>query len=131
MATAADIIQAACNKIGVYAPNTAQIASGLISLNNMVSAWGVEFLSPVPARSLFSEYATTATTITLPDDYKDALVYNLAVALAEDWDRVISRTIYMRAMESKAFLSSQGMAKPVPNVKFNVLLGNVREIGNQ
>ena len=129
MATAGDIITAAFLKVGVDSPTTAQTASALISLNNMISAWSVEFLAPVPVRTLFTEYAATSSTLILPADYKDALVYNLAVALSEDWDRVISKTTHDRAMETKAFLSTQAMANAVPNVKYNVLLGNSRDSG--
>jgi hypothetical protein len=54
MATAADIITAAFIKIGVEVPTTAQTASALISLNNMMSLLGADKFAPVVVSEGFS-----------------------------------------------------------------------------
>jgi hypothetical protein len=198
MATAGDIITAAFIKVGVEVPTTAQTASALISLNDMVSSWGAEglmysvvsesfsivaldseytigsggqwdtvrpirviscflrdsdntdypisilssrsynqmpdkhydgqptglyFLPEYPLAKIifnarpdvsidayfeflknFTEFATTATSVTLPPEYKEALVYNLAISLGEDWDRTIGQTVIMNAVRTKGIL---------------------------
>lgn len=50
MATAGDLITAAFVKAGIGSPTAAQTATALISLNNMLSSWGSEFLVPVVTR---------------------------------------------------------------------------------
>jgi hypothetical protein len=44
MTTAADILTASFVKVGVDSPTAAQTATGLISLNNMITNWGAEGL---------------------------------------------------------------------------------------
>ena len=58
MTTANDIISAAFRRIGV-SPTTTQTANALISLNNMISLWGADFM--VPSVTLESSTLTTAT----------------------------------------------------------------------
>lgn len=54
----------------------------------------------------FTEFTSTATTVSLPVEYKEALVYNLAIVLGEDWDRRIPETVIMRAKELKNMIAS-------------------------
>jgi len=179
MATANTITDAAYKKCGILSPDDTQDADALEALNNMVSAWGLEHLSPYKTRENFplvsgtaeytigdggdfdtvrpirilncyltdssgysypvgislsakdynrinlktaesrptklyflteyplakiifnyeadavytayfefekqiTEFAALTTTVTLPNEYKEALIYNLAVKLAED-----------------------------------------------
>jgi hypothetical protein len=63
MATANDLITAAFQKVNVYSPTTAQVDSALISINNMISMWGVEFLAYAPTSESFS--VTTTAPIPL------------------------------------------------------------------
>jgi hypothetical protein len=214
MATAGDLLTAAFIKVGVDVPTTAQTASGLISLNNMMSLLGADLLSYVvtaesftvvagdseytigsggqwdtvrpesvstcylrnsdnydypvsvmsgkdyallsnksytarptelyflPEYTLakiifntspdasytacfefiknFTEFATTATTVSLPNEYKEALVYNLAVSLGEDWDRIVSKTVYAQAMRSREVIDRlNATKKPVRKAKFD------------
>ncbi len=216
MATSGDLITAAFLKVGIDVPTTAQTASALISLNNMISFWGVELLQPSLTRENFTltsgtaeytwgsggsitttrpirianaylrdsssydtpldvmsgkdygditdktasgrpgklyftpeetlakiifeckpdaayvlyleswkpltEFAATSTSVTLPNEYKEAIVYNLAVSLAEDWDRVVSNTVQRKAMETKEALGAANAAtRPVPMAKFDFL----------
>jgi len=72
----------------------------------------------------FTEFTDTTTTVTLPNEYKEAIIYNLAVSLAEDWDRVVSKSVMMRADETKYLLSAANAAtRPVPTAKFDLAMG--------
>jgi hypothetical protein len=77
----------------------------------------------------FTEFALTTTTLTLPNEYKEAIIYNLAVSLGEDWDRVISKTVMMRAQETKYLISAANAAtRPVPKAKFDLMIGHTYNI---
>ena len=213
--TAGDLITAAFIKVGVQVPTTAQTASALISLNNMVSLLGADFLSycvtsesfalaaadaeytigsggqwdtvrpskviscfirddddydhpvrimdsrdynsltgkswdgrpsalyflpeyplakiifdacPTSAEDAyfeflknFTEFALTTTAVTLPPEYKEGLVYNLAVSLGEDWDRVVSKTIYAQAMRTREVIDRLNASnRKAPRAKFDM-----------
>lgn len=217
MSTAGGIITAAFIKVGVTDPTTAQTASALISLNNMISLLGADMLPPVvtsetktltiadyeytigsggdwdtvrPLKVIscylrdsdgtdypvtvmssidynrisdknasarptglyflpeyplakiifdaapnyaynayfeflknFTEFATTATSVTLPEEYKEALVYNLAVSLGEDWDRVVGKTVYAQAMRTRDIIDHLNASnKPIPKARFDDML---------
>jgi hypothetical protein len=223
MATAGELITAAFNKVGVYSPTTAQMSSGLTSLNIMLSGWNPEILQPaltfesltltagdreytigttadlVTTRPLriesaflrdsdnydwpleivaakdanavtykatearpekfyyipeetngkiffecepdeaytlyleswkpFTECTASSTTFTLANEYKEAIVYNLAISLAEDWDRQVPATVVKRAEETKYLLSAANAAtRPVPKAKFDMFLGHAYNI---
>lgn len=220
MTTAANIITATFQKIGIDNPTVAQTASALISLNNMISSWGVELLTNVVVRESkaltagtasytigaggdfntirpikidtaylsdtenydwplqvinakehndiyyksivgrprkiyfipeyplakiifdcepdvtytlyvefiknFTEFAATTTNIDLPNEYKEALIYNLAISLAEDWDRNLSKTILLKAMMLKENIGwLNAITRPVPESKFELLDGGL------
>ena len=213
--TAATIISASFDKIGISTPTTAQNTSALTSLNNMISLMGADFLPPYITRysaaltigdadytigssgnfnttrplkiesaflrdsssydhplkiisahdynSIFSKSMTSApeylyyqpeyplgkiildsapeqaydlhmdmwvnfteftaltTAFSLPPEYKAFLVYNLAVSLAEDWDRNVSKTLYAMAKESKEVIERlNASVKPTPRAKFDI-----------
>ncbi len=212
--TVGDLITAAFRKVGIYVPTTAQTASALISLNNMIGSWGIEQLRPSVTRESFTvssgtasytmgpsgtwntvrpikienaflrdsagydtpldiisakdyndisykstsatpsaiyfvpeetqakvffdytpdtaytiyleswksitEFASTSESIALPNEYKEAIIYNLAISLAEDWDRVVSQSVHMKARETKDLISvSNAATRPVPKAKFD------------
>lgn len=214
MATAGGIITAAFIKVGVDSPTTAQTASALISLNNMVSLLGAEgmiysitsegftvvaadkeytigsggqwntvrplkiiscylrdsknydypveviagkdynrlsnksyvarpgalyFLPEYPLAKIifdaspdgsysayfefvknFTEFALTTTTVTLPDEYKEFLVYNLAQSLGEDFDRVVSKTVQMQAIRTREVIERMvASQKQIPKARFD------------
>lgn len=215
MATAGDIITAAFQKIGIDSPTAAQTASALISLNNMISLWGADFMQPVVTRESFTvaaadseytigsggqwdtvrpmkiitcylrdsdnndypvtvkaardyaamsnksfterptelyfipesplakvifntspdqsytasfewlknftEFAATTTDLSTPNEYKEALVYNLAVSIAEDWDRTVSKTLYAKAEQTKAIIDRYNATlRPIPRARFDL-----------
>jgi len=225
MATAGNIISAASLKINVESPTTAQQATALTSLNNMIQFWGVEKLNFAPtSESLsigtststytlasagdsaamrpnailkcflndsdgydwpvdimssdeynrmsyksysarptklyflpefplakvvfnsipdaaytayfelqkeFAAFASTTSTIgaTFPNSYLEALVYNLAVSLGEDWDRKVSPTVIARAQETKAALDAMNAAnRPVAKARFDMNIGSTYNI---
>jgi hypothetical protein len=70
----------------------------------------------------FTEFATSATAVTLPAEYKEALVYNLAVSLAEDWDRNVKQSVYAQAMRTKDVIQAlNAAARTVPKVRFEFM----------
>jgi len=79
----------------------------------------------------FSAFASTTATLgaTFPSEYYEALVYNLAVAIAENWDRKIPPTVMMRAQETKTAIESMNAAnRPVPDAKFDLFDSGSRNI---
>jgi len=69
----------------------------------------------------FTEFALTTTSVTLPPEYKEGLVYNLAVSLGEDWDRVVSKTIYAQAMRTREVIDRLNASnRKAPRAKFDM-----------
>lgn len=57
-----------------------------------------EFVKNLP------EFAATTDTVDLPNEYKEFLVYNLAVSLGEGWGRTIKPSVLLRAKESREII---------------------------
>jgi len=71
----------------------------------------------------FTEYAATTTAFGLPPEYKEALVYNLALSLAADWDRVVSQFVASRALETKLIIERLNASmQPIPESKFDIMM---------
>jgi hypothetical protein len=69
----------------------------------------------------FSEFATTAANVALPPEYNEALVYNLAVSLSEDWGRNINQSVFAQAMRTRDVIKSlNAAARPVPRARFDL-----------
>lgn len=76
----------------------------------------------------FTEFAALDETITLPNEYKAFLVSNLAVQLAEDWDRTPSKWLYESADRARSALETMLAAqRRVPVLKYEVSIGNESE----
>ena len=74
----------------------------------------------------FTALASTTSTLgaTFPNENLEGVIYNLAVALGEDWDRKIPPTVMYRAKETKDALDSRNAAnRPVPKAKFDFSSG--------
>jgi hypothetical protein len=68
----------------------------------------------------FTEFALTSTTVTLPNEYKEALVYNLAVSLAEDWGRNVAKSVLFKAEQYKEIIASLiASTRKIPRAKFD------------
>lgn len=66
-------------------------------------------------------FASVTATCDLPGEYNEALVYNLAMSLAEDWDRAISKTVVLKAEKCKeTILQMNAAAKAVPLARFDM-----------
>lgn len=63
----------------------------------------------------FTEFANLTTTVTLPDEYKKALVYNLAVELAEDNSIDIPSSVLRSAANSLVLLTRLIAANRLPS----------------
>jgi hypothetical protein len=69
----------------------------------------------------FTEFAATTDTVTLPNEYKEALVYNLAISLAEDWGRTVTDSIRQQAQDMKYLISAANAAtRSIPKAKFDL-----------
>jgi hypothetical protein len=69
----------------------------------------------------FTEFALSSTSVSLPEEYRAFLVYNLAIGLAEDWDRAVSKTLYAMAIETKNILDRlHATNKPPPLANFDI-----------
>jgi hypothetical protein len=73
----------------------------------------------------FIEFTTLTTAVDLPAEYKEALVYNLAVRLAEDNAIKLPISIYATAKSSLILLSRQAIVNRLPSV-VNLGFGNNR-----
>lgn len=68
----------------------------------------------------FTEFALSSTTVTLPEEYRSFLVFNLAIGLAEDWNRQPSKTLYSMAEESKRIIENLNASnRPTPLARFD------------
>jgi hypothetical protein len=69
----------------------------------------------------FTEFALSSTTVSLPEEYRSFLVFNLAIGLAEDWNRQPSKTLYSMAEESKRIIENINASNRVsPKAKFDI-----------
>jgi len=64
----------------------------------------------------FTEFADITDTVDLPNEYKEALIYNLAIAEAENRDVQISQSAYVRAAETKDLISRRNAAAALPRL---------------
>ncbi len=72
----------------------------------------------------FTEFALTTTTMSLPNEYKEFFVYNLAVSLAEDWDRVVSKTVFAQSVRTREVIDRlNAAARTVPKAQFDFYKG--------
>ena len=68
----------------------------------------------------FTEFATTATTVIMPPEYKEGLVYNLAPSLGEDWDRVVPKTVLVQAIRTREVIDRLNASnRKAPRAKFD------------
>lgn len=62
----------------------------------------------------FTEFATLSTTCSFPNEYKIAMIYNLAVALSEDNTLEIPRSVYTTANSSLNLISRLNAVNQIP-----------------
>jgi hypothetical protein len=69
----------------------------------------------------FTEFVTASAALSAPNEYKECLVYNLAVSLGEDWSRAIPKTIIVKAEQYKEVLKRLlASTRKVPKAKFDL-----------
>lgn len=83
---------------------------------------GILHFWPVPSSTrnlviysakLIGSYTSSATDVTLPPGYDEAIIYNLAIRLAPEFGKTVTNEIGQIAIESKAQLKRQN-TKPEP-----------------
>jgi hypothetical protein len=68
----------------------------------------------------FTAIAATTAEITLPGEYLEALIYNLSVSLAEDWDRNVGQTVLANAARTKEIVERNlASQRAIPRAKFD------------
>jgi len=81
----------------------------------------------------FTEFASLTTTFALPNEYKEALIYNLAIPIMEDRGVEVRQTVYETAKRTKeAIARLKAINEPPPELKFdfatyaplNILIGD-------
>lgn len=71
----------------------------------------------------FTILASTTATVSLPVQFEEFMVYNLAVRLGEDWDRKVPLTVLSRAKETKEILQTlNASTRPPSKAKFDLML---------
>ena len=80
----------------------------------------------------FTEFTDKTTTVTLPPEYREFLVYNLAVRLAEENNVELAQSVYMRAEETKErvlFIKLVNQKTPDSRFDFGHLILTGKEMG--
>lgn len=76
-----------------------------------------------------TEFALLTTNVDLPAEYKKAMIYNLAIELAEDNSIELPSTVYHAAGTSLSLISRiSAISRPAPMVRFDFNDGNVYNI---
>lgn len=67
----------------------------------------------------FTEYSALTDTVSLPNEYKEALAYNLAVSEASKRDIQLNQLVYLKAEDAKRLIDMRNMREKIPaKVKF-------------
>jgi hypothetical protein len=68
----------------------------------------------------FTVIASTTAEVVFPGEYLEALIYNLSVSLAEDWDRNVGQTVIVNALRTKEIVDRNlASQQAVPRAKFD------------
>ena len=80
-----------------------------------------EFEKPV------TEFSTTATALSMPPEYREFIVYNMAVKIAEKWDRILQQSVYTHAQYTKDVISTLlASLAPPSESKFDLISGGFK-----
>lgn len=92
MATVLDVTRSALRKLQVLdprqVPSADDQASGLETLNNMMLRWEADGTAMG-----WTPLSNPSDVLTVPDECLEAIIYNLAVRLAPEYDREPSETV--------------------------------------
>lgn len=73
----------------------------------------------------FTELAAVGTTIDLPNEYKEAMIYNLAIRLAEDESITLPQSVIQTAGTSLLTINRHNALSKIPNrIKFDFVGGS-------
>jgi hypothetical protein len=72
-------------------------------------------------------FASASATMSLPPEFEELLIYNLAVRCGEDWDRTVKDTVYKRAKDTMDTIKlvNATVRKP-PRAKFDLMVSRGR-----
>lgn len=73
----------------------------------------------------FTEFGAIGTTVDLPNEYKEAMIYNLAIRLAEDESIALSQSVIQIAGNSLLTINRHNALSKIPNrIKFDFVSGS-------
>ena len=73
----------------------------------------------------FTELAAVGTTVDLPNEYKEAMIYNLAIRLAEDESIALPQSVIQTAGTSLLTINRHNALSKIPNrIKFDFVDGS-------
>jgi hypothetical protein len=98
-----ELLYAVFMKLGKQIPNTDELNDGLIAVNNLITSWNEEFALDTPITE-FATLATTFSSLSLGDEWKRALLTNVALDLAETWQAQPTETLVFAARETKEII---------------------------
>jgi len=130
VATAQTLIDRSLRLIGALAsgesPTTAESNDALITLNGLVSAWLSD--KDMTVTTLVA-YATLATSQSLGEGYENALVYNLAVIIAPEYEKPPNQEIDRLAAEFVAKIRRADASTIVAGTGTNIITKALRLAG--
>lgn len=94
---------------------------------------GTIYIYPTPSSGLtlhllsakpFTAYNDIYTVFSLPPGYKQAVIYNLAVEIAEDFGKAASPAVVRKAMMLKGTLEARNHAQRLSAMKLGIPTGN-------
>ena len=108
------------------APTTKQLEYGLSTLNDMIGTWLAN--KDMTVNTLIA-YASAATVQSLPSGYENALVYNLAVELAAQYEKPASPDVLTVAKESLSVIRRDAASTIVAGTGTNIITKALQMIG--
>jgi hypothetical protein len=126
--TALDIIKRALRLIGIVASGESvasdEAQDGLMSLNAMIDSWKAQGIDCYPNSSTMVYMLNDCLSV--PPGYNEALVFNLAVAIAPEYGKEASGTVMARANETLAIIKRKNIV--VEQLKISA---DVMSLGSQ
>jgi len=105
-----DIVDRAYVKIGTLAPTGVDSAIGFNTLNDMISFWNLEFITPC------TEFKSLASVVFLPPEHNEVFIYNLAIKLAENKKIDLPVSVIRTAAEGLVLLSRAWAKNRKPSI---------------
>ena len=123
--TVAKVIEMALSKIGVIYNDTEakNIEDAHYALNLLIGEWSADSDLNVNRMIPVIGYTSISDTVALPDEYIAALVPNLAIALADDYDQSPGKTLQESALRTLNAIKIFNVRRQGGRIPANGVLG--------